>query len=41
MSLQGHFQGLWSDVAAWVAGQKVFDDGHMSDTDDDNDNYID
>jgi hypothetical protein len=35
-SLQGHFQGLWSDVAAWVASRKVLDDGHMSDTDDDN-----
>ena len=39
--LQGHSQGLWSDVAAWVAGQKVLDDGHMSDTNDDNNNYID
>lgn len=38
MSLQGHFRGLWSDVTAWVAGQKVcaLDDGHTSDTDDDN-----
>ena len=34
MSLQGHFQGLWKDVAAWVTGQKVFD-GHTSDADDD------
>jgi hypothetical protein len=39
-SLQGHFQGLWSDVAAWVTGQKVFDhdEGHMPDADDDDDN---
>ena len=37
MSLQGKFQGLWSDVAAWVSGQKVLDSGHMSDTNDDDD----
>ena len=38
MTLQGHFLGLWSDVAAWVSGQKLLDGGHtgMSDTDDDN-----
>jgi hypothetical protein len=39
MSLQGHFQELWIDVAAWVAGQKELD-GYTLDADDD-DNEID
>ena len=39
MSLQGLFQGLWSDVAAWVTGEKVLPvgGGHVSDTDDNDD----
>jgi hypothetical protein len=37
-SLQGQFQGLWTDVAAWVTGQKVFDDGGRDAEDDDDDN---
>ena len=37
MSLQGHFGGLWSDVAAWVTGEKVLDGGHLSDANDNDD----
>lgn len=35
-SLQSHFQELWSDVAAWITGQKELqvDGEHMSGTDD-------
>ena len=37
-SLQGQFQGLWVDVAAWVTGQKVFDGGGRDVEDDNDDN---
>ena len=37
-SLQGKFQGLWTDVAAWVTGQKVFDGGGHNAEDDNDDN---
>jgi len=38
-SLQGLFQGLWNDVEGWVTGKKVFDSGHISDAEDDDDDY--
>lgn len=37
-SLQGQFQELWTDVAAWVTGQKVVDGGGRDAEDDNDDN---
>lgn len=37
-SLHDLFQGHWKDVEPWVTGRKVFDGGHTSDTEDDDDN---
>ena len=34
-SLRGQFQALWTDVAAWVTGQKVFDGERDAEEDDD------